>query len=344
MSTGPIVGYYVHHQGSGHAHRALAISRAAAFPITGLSSAPQPSGWSGEWVSLPDDAGATGADNGSAYGRLHYAPERHPGLRERMSRISAWIEETNPAALVVDVSVEVALLARLHGVPVVTMAMPGKRDDSAHRLGYDIAEAILAPWPRAAGPLWHPAGADQDKTTFLGAVSRFAPVRRPGPPSNQVVVLNGTGGAGASPADVRAAAEATPEWEWVHLDRAHGRWVEDPWPLLCSASVVVTHAGQNAIAEIAAARRPAIVIPQERPFAEQAVMGRALAGLRGVPAVLRPEWPTPEHWPDLLTQASRLDGSAWTIWNDGRGAAAGGRGAGEPGGHHPLDRAGMRST
>ena len=319
MSTGPI-GYYVHHQGSGHSHRALAIGRATSLPLTGLSTARRPAGWPGEWVRLPDDAGATDADNGSANGRLHYVPEHHRGLRDRMAVISAWIAETQPAALVVDVSVEVALLARLHGVPVVTMAMPGQRDDPAHRLGYDIAEAILAPWPRAAGALWQGAGSDLNKTTFLGAVSRFAPVRLQGPPSNQVIVLNGTGGRGATPADVRAAAEVTPEWEWVHLDRAHGRWVDDPWPLLCSAAVVVSHAGQNAIAEIAAARRPAIVIPQERPFGEQAVMGRALTGLRGVPALVRPGWPTPDQWPELLDRASRLDGSGWTVWNDGRGA------------------------
>jgi hypothetical protein len=320
VSTGPIIGYYVHHQGSGHAHRALAISSASSLPITGLSTAPRPPAWLGDWVSLPDDAGATDADNCSAYGRLHYVPEHHPGLRNRMAAISAWIAATRPAALVVDVSVEVALLARLHGVPVVTVAMPGERVDSAHRLGYDLSEAILAPWPRAAGALWQAAGADLDKTTFLGAVSRFTPVRLPGPPSNQVVVLNGTGGGGATPADVRAAAAATPEWEWVHLDRAHGSWVDDPWPLLCSAAVIVSHAGQNAIAEIAAARRPAIVIPQQRPFGEQAAMGRALAGLREVPALVRPGWPTPDRWPDLLSRASRLDGSGWAVWNDGRGA------------------------
>ena len=118
MPTGPTVGYYVHHQGSGHSHRALAISRAASLPITGLSTGPTPTGWPGDWVDLPDDAGATDRPDKSAHDRLHYAPEHHPGLRDRMAAISAWIGATRPAALVVDVSVEVALLARLHGVPV----------------------------------------------------------------------------------------------------------------------------------------------------------------------------------------------------------------------------------
>jgi len=133
-------------------------------------------------------------------------------------------------------------------------------------------------------------------------------------------VLNGTGGAGPSPAVIAGAAEATPGWEWIHLDRAHGTWVDDPWPLLCSAEVVVSHAGQNAVAEIAAARRPAILIPQERPFDEQRTLGRALSRLRWAPAIVRSDWPTADEWPELLTRARGLDGERWSGWNDGRGA------------------------
>ena len=201
-----------------------------------------------------------------------------------MAAIAAWIERTDPAAIITDVSVEVALLARLHGVPAVSMAMPGRRIDAAHRLGYDIADLILAPWPEVAGALWRGTPEDLAKTRYLGAISRFAPVHASAArtPDRRVVVLNGTGGTGPTPADIAAAALATPGWEWVHLDRAYGTWVDDPWPLICSAGVVVSHAGQNAIAEIAAARRPAVVIPQDRPFDEQRTLGR-----RVDPAVLR---------------------------------------------------------
>ncbi len=79
-----------------------------------------------------------------------------------MAALSAWIADTRPDALVVDVSVEVALLARLHGVPVLTLAQPGRRRDSAHTLGYAVSEQILAPWPKAAGPIWQ---ADPTATT-----------------------------------------------------------------------------------------------------------------------------------------------------------------------------------
>ena len=43
-----------------------------------------------------------------------------------MARLSAWIAESRPRVIVVDVSVEVALLARLFGIPVVSVALPGR--------------------------------------------------------------------------------------------------------------------------------------------------------------------------------------------------------------------------
>ena len=51
--------------------------------------------------------------------------------------------------MVVDVSVEVAILVRLLGVPVVVMAMPGDRIDAPHDLVYQAADHILAAWPES---------------------------------------------------------------------------------------------------------------------------------------------------------------------------------------------------
>ena len=49
---------------------------------------------------------------------------------------------------VIDVSVEVATLLRLLGVPVVVVAMPGERVDAPHTLVYQLADHILAAWPQ----------------------------------------------------------------------------------------------------------------------------------------------------------------------------------------------------
>ncbi len=324
-----MIGYYVHHQGSGHRHRAGSVQRAAALiglEVTGLSTAPRPAGWTGDWVDLPDDAGSGPERDVSAQERLHYVPLGSSGLAARMSAIARWIDTARPTALVVDVSVEVALLARLHGVPVVVVAQPGRRGDAAHRLGYDIASRIVAPWPAALGGLWGATRDDLRKTSFVGAIGRFAPVASslpttPGRPlPDRVLVVNGTGGGGVSPIDVAAARRATPDWEWIQLDRRHGTWVDDPWPLLRSATVVVSHAGQNLVAEIAAARRPAVLLPQDRPFDEQLVMADALRDA-GLPVRVREEWPAPGEWSGVLRELRGLDGAGWAVWNDGGGAA-----------------------
>jgi hypothetical protein len=120
-------------------------------------------------------------------------------------------------------------------------------------------------------------------------------------------------------AGLEAARAATPGWEWTTLGPPEDRWVDDPWPLLCAADVVVTHAGQNAIADVAAARRPAIVVPQPRPHGEQRALARALghAGL----ATVEPGWPEPARWPALLEEAVARGGAGWDRWSDGGGAA-----------------------
>ena len=80
-----------------------------------------------------------------------------------MGLIAAWVTATKPNVMVVDVSVEVAMLVRLLGVPVVVMAMPGDRIDAAHDLVYQAADHILAAWPRELyEPPWLQAALGED--------------------------------------------------------------------------------------------------------------------------------------------------------------------------------------
>lgn len=313
-----MIGFYAHHQGDGHLARATAIAAHLRTPATLLSSRPAPADWTGESVLLArDDEPPPGplADP-TAGGALHWVPLRHDGLRERMGQIGAWIAQERPRLLVADVSVEVALLARLTGTPVVVVGQPGRRDDPAHRLAYSVATAVLAPWPAWAQPLEAP---DVTPVT-VGAFSRFdgRPTTARPPGGRRVLVLGGRGGTSVTTADLDAARQATPGWSWAALGPPAGRWVDDPWPLLCGADVVVTHAGANALAEVAAARRPAVVIPQPRPHDEQEHTADVLdeAGIAMVPR----RWPVPEVWPTLLERATELGGMRWARWAPGDGA------------------------
>lgn len=318
-----MIGYYVHHQGRGHLHRALAIAEALDTPVVGLSSLPRPAAWRGAWLELPrDDDGEVIVDP-EARGRLHWVPERHPGLRGRMAEISAWIEHVHPELMVVDVSVEVSLLARLHGVPVVTVVLPGDRQDAAHELVHSLARRLLAVWPPQARHLLRGVDEDSDRLVRVGGVSRFdGRARTRGDRSGgrrRVVVLAGAGGSDVTTDLLDQASAQTPTWDWTVLG-GPGEWVDDPWDALCGADVVVTHAGQNAIAEVAAARRPAVVIPQPRPFNEQDRMAAGLAAAGQWPVVVRAAFPV-TGWADLLDATAQLDGEEWRGWSDGEGAA-----------------------
>ena len=114
-----MIGYYVHHQGSGHLHRALTV-------------APHLPG-SGHRVVVVAPSGAVARPVGRAAARRRRHVVRRCGRdRRRPAALGspagcrpagpdvgggAMDREHSPAAIVVDQSVEVCLLARLHGVP-----------------------------------------------------------------------------------------------------------------------------------------------------------------------------------------------------------------------------------
>jgi hypothetical protein len=316
-----MIGYYVHHQGLGHRTQALAIALHLRGGVTGLSSLERPHGWPGEWVVLPrDDDPPPPREDLDAGGALHWAPAGHAGLRARMARIAAWVQRARPRLVVVDVSVEVALFVRLMGVPVVVVALPGRRDDEPHRAAFRVARSVLAAWPAWASPLrtFEPV----ETLHPVGALSRFdGRARCPAPDDprrRRVLLLTGAGGHDLDDDAIRAAARATPDWDWQTPGLAGQPWLDDPWPQLSGADVVITHAGLGAIGEVAAARVPAIVIPQDRPYGEQHHTAGLLADARL--ASVRDRWPASDAWPGLLDATARQDGRRWARWSDGAGA------------------------
>ena len=316
-----MIGYYVHHQGNGHLHRAMTVAPHLPEPVTGLSSLPRPESWTGPWVQLPrdDSAPSYAAADVTAQGLLHWVPLADAGLRSRMAAIATWIDDHAPTAMLVDQSVEVCLLARLHGVPVVAMTAPGRRTDAAHRLGFGVASAVVGAWPAGSTHRLLP-GLDADtseRVHAVGAVSRFAVspgrTRTPGR-RRHAVLLAGTGGDGFTRRSIARAQEQTPDWDWTVLSRTLGTWHRDPAAVLATADVAVLHPGQNSLAEVAALRLPAIAVPANRPFQEQHVTASALAD--GWPAVVVETVPT-TGWADLLDEALFLDGEGWADWCDG---------------------------
>ncbi|WP_243060656.1 glycosyltransferase [Nocardioides sp. SR21] len=313
-----MIGYYVHHHGRGHLHRALAVAAELDEPVTVLSSLP-PSG-PGPWVVLDRDDDGGPARDVAARRRLHWAPLHDRGLGTRMQQISSWLVRERPRLVVVDVSVEVATLVRLHGVPVVMVVLPGRRDDPAHRLGFDLAGALVGAWPADATSAMLPGlpGEVHHRVHAVGALSRVPVIeprrRRPGPP--RVTVLMGAGGHDVTPEGLSRATASAPEWEWTVLGAGLGEWRDDPVEAVRDADVVVTHAGQNAVAEVAALRRPAVLVPQRRPHDEQVVAAGVLAA-SGMPVRVEDGFPC-DGWSERLGLAAALPGAAWSRWCDGK--------------------------
>ena len=333
-----MIGWYIHHQGRGHLHRATAVAHAAAargVRITGISSLPEPTDWpdAADWVRLDRDDTPVQDDGGTreptASGALHWAPLHHPGLRRRSAQLSAWIERAAPELLVADVSVEIALLARLHGIPVVTVALPGDRTDPAHRLGYEISSEVVGMWPTEATEILSGAA----EVHALGGLSRFTPDHHASftpqhhasphqtEPENrrlEVLVLSGGGGGAVTDAAIAQLRRTLPQARLSVLGGKSG-WESDPWPLLQRADLVLTAAGQNSIAEVAASRTPALVTALDRPHQEQEHMLGALE--RGPwPVVRAPEPDDDAGWDRAVAQALNLEGRDWASWCDG-GAA-----------------------
>ncbi|GJD97785.1 glycosyltransferase [Methylobacterium iners] len=318
MSRRP-VGYYVHHQGAGHWQRAARLAAALDRPVTliGTFAEIDTSGAAVDLLDLPDDRidGFDGLDGEADRPRgLHYAPLGIDAIRDRMSRIAAWIAAADPVLMVVDVSVEVALLARLLSVPTLVVRLAGERTDMPHLEAFRGAAHLIAPFPAAleaeSTPDW--VRAKTFHAGFLGS-GRLEPVAEDG----SILVVYGRGGAGGSAAELAAAARAVPDRVWhvlgpvrpdgtalppnLHL---HG-WVSDIGPYLGPAALVVGGGGDGVVAAVAAGAKRFICLAEPRHYDEQVVKARRLEALGA--ALCREGWPAAADWPDLVRAGLALD-------------------------------------
>lgn len=323
------IGWYVHHQGAGHLHRARAVAAHLRRPCTVIGTLAGLDHDGLTVLDLPDDrplqddngfSGRDGeADRPEAF---HYAPLNHPGLRRRMARMAEWAEATDPALLVVDVSVEVALFARLLSVPTVVVRLAGDRTDRPHLEAFRSATAVLAPFPQA---LESPQTPDwvRAKTVYAGFLGDTAPDRVS--TGEDIAVVFGRGGDGGDLTALAAAARAVPNRRWqvygpvsghteipqnLHL---HG-WVSDIAARAASAAVLVGGGGDGLVALASALGKPFICLPEPRAYGEQTGKAEALQRLGA--ALTRDKFPSAEEWPGLVNEALALDISVITRLHD----------------------------
>ena len=303
--------YYVHHQGLGHWRRALAVAAQLSVPVVFASSTPPPRPLSprGQFVRLPLDHSAAAMPDPDAQGQLHWAPLHQGGLLERHRLLLAAAARHGPVLAVVDVSVEVTVLLRTSGVPVIAVRLPGEREDPPHRLGFALADQTVMPVPAAWG-----LHAGLSRTEAVGLVGATRPLPDPRPDRNrrQVLVIVGRGGSRLDETQCTRIATDLPDHQvrvlGLNPPATHSMrnltfagQVDDPRPDLASASVVIGNAGLGTVSDVVTAGRPFVVLPEDRPYGEQAATGQALAATGA--AVVLSELPPPGGWKQAVARA-----------------------------------------
>lgn len=320
--------FYVHHHGSGHLMRALAIanvfnSAKVTFIGSNLSRFIDiiPS-WI-RLVHLPLDTPENVEDTAD-YGKLsflHYAPLHVRGLRERNAMITAFFAENPNVLCIVDVSVEVTLLARLCGVPTVVIRQHGERNDLAHRLAYESAQLLIAPYPSSmADDQGH--AIFTHKTFFSGGFSRYSGTSLPDKQTDHhaIAVFIGRGGTALDFTFLSFLRRSLPLDYRIHvlgiIDIScqiencfiHGD-LPNPADIIRGCDIVIGNAGHNIVMEMADLRKRFVCIPAERPFREQQVKALQLKKLGVIVVPEADIYST--NWQLIMERAAEIDTKVW---------------------------------
>ncbi len=319
-ARGP-VGYFVHHQGRGHAERAASIAnelvhhrdivlfcaRTDIFPdlADGIELRELPSLFEPPCTNKPHEIAADLPET------LHCAPLGWPSITNAIAEITGWFAKAKPALFITDVSAELGQLARIASVPHMAVLQHGDRSDAGHMAAYRGAAGLLAPYAReleqSDRPKWM-----REKTIYTPGVgidcsrisSRDHARAKLGldPQLELVVVIGGGGGTGLPSAPLTLGARAEPDSTWITLGKIqtewhetapanlrHLGWVDNVEDWISAADRLVSSCGNTTVHMIAAAARPWVIVPEWRYFAEQLRKAEALDAA-GVAAMAR-QWP-----------------------------------------------------
>lgn len=303
------IGYFVHHQGRGHALRCAAWMNALSpdQPVTVFCARDDifPPLRDGITIHLIPSLFEAQGDEPAGLAdiptpdTLHCAPLGWSGIREAMAAITGWFAKASPALMICDVSAEIAQLSRICSVPHVKVLQHGDRSDPGHLAAYDGAVGLLAPfhaslaqpdWPERLRSRLHFAPG-------LGVEAGAAPSRAAAraalclPPEQEMIfVLSGGGGCGFSEAPICVGARATPDARWIAAgpvardwhSTAPGNidfvgWIDTVADHIAAADIVIASTGNTTCHSILASGRPWLAVPEWRYFDEQVFKARALA-------------------------------------------------------------------
>lgn len=319
------LGYYAHHHGSGHCRQidklAALLPTEARQQLTVFTSLTSDTYTfaaidEAQVVRLPaedersDDVLAGRAGQNWQPASLHYSPVGNSDIQQRSHKILDTIYQRRIDLMIIDVSVEVAMLCRAASVPYLYVRLPGLRDDMPHLNAFAGALALLAPYPRtlesamtldwlAKKTLYldfintqqRDAQTYQDFIKHLmqlitdkKALSLMLNDKDKDTPTI-VSVIKGYGGHQAIDATLPELRQLLPYAFIISLgpideDKRHyvdiAVDVSDVTPFIEHSDYLLMACGLNAVAQAYDYATPLVVLPDDRPHQEQEVMAEAL--------------------------------------------------------------------
>ncbi len=281
-----MIAYYAHSEGSGHARYASIFYNLLAGKLKIFSSTP--SNFSPEirimkLAKEDPDGTELPIDSVGFPDYLHYSPVGQHSIQRRSLQLLTGLVNGRCNLFFIDVSVEVAALARASSIPYAYIKLPGLRNDNPHLQALKGSIFNLAYYPEAfehpSTPKWM-----KDKTLYLDYFSRFSLDQNNtgNTPTTirKILVIRGKGEASKL---LKSLPDIGKRFEGLEI-KALGDFSELETSIsgihflgyqskvsafINEADLVISSAGLNLTSEILYSQKIFCCIPEKRPFNEQ---------------------------------------------------------------------------
>ena len=286
-----MIGYYAHSHGSGHCNFAQIFAKKLGTKLCIFTDSDYSFNTNSNVVRLANEN-----PDGTEFDRrkfeeplsLHYAPVNMRKITIRNQRILDHINQKNINLLIIDVSVEIAMLARVSSVPYAYVRLQGDRSDIPHINAFEGATFLLAYFPEELEPENTPDWI-REKTVYLGFISKnmFESKSQPWPKEFRkngkpnLLYVSGFGG--------------SRRFEFEDLDKKFNIFIIGPGnnfdknanitsigvvpcthKYLAHADFIVAGCGANTTSEILTLGKRFVAISENRPYDEQKQLASGL--------------------------------------------------------------------
>jgi len=286
-----MIGYYAHSHGSGHCNYAAIFAEYLGDTLTIFTDSSFPFSQNIRVVSLPSEN-----PDGTEFDReifkepsaLNYAPINMQRITARNHIVLSSVLAYKIKLLIVDVSVEMAMLCRVSTIPYAFVRLQGNRNDLPHINAFEGATFLLAYFPKELEPKTTAAWI-VEKTVYLGFISKYLsdtsvplqPFSYKESSKPKLLCISGFGGASMinlagldTKYDIHTVgpscntkASCTNKYLGV---------VASTKPYIYHADTIIAACGANTTAEILTLDKRFVAIAEERPYEEQQYMASSL--------------------------------------------------------------------